>query len=66
MATGRKILNDKDYKEVMVQIDTLMAKGSRTVTKNELAKIHTLSLAAQLFEQNKYEIEEPTTLAGII
>ncbi len=66
MATGKKILNDKDYKEVMNQIDTLMSKGSDKVMKSELSEIRKLSLAAQHYEQNKYEIEEPTTLAGII
>ena len=66
MATGKKILNDKDYKEVMNQIDTLMAKGSDKVTKSELSEIRKLSLAAQRYEQNKYKIEEPSTLAGII
>ena len=66
MATGKKILTDKDYKEVMNQIDTLMAKGSDKVTKSELSEIRKLSLAAQRYEQNKYKIEEPSTLAGII
>lgn len=50
----------------MSQIDSLMAKGSNQVTKSELAEIRKLSMAAQQYEQNKYEINPPTTLAGII
>lgn len=59
-------MNDTDYKGVMSQIDSLMAKGSNRVTKSELAEIRKLSLAAQRYEQSKYEIDPPTTLAGII
>ncbi len=66
MATEKKILNDKDYKGVMSQIDLLMSKGSTQVTKSELGEIRKLSLAAQQYEQNKYEIDPPSTLAGII
>lgn len=66
MALRKKILDEMDYKEIMTQIDTLMAKGSGKVTKSELAEIRKLSVAAQHYEQNKYEIEEPTTLAEII
>ena len=65
MAT-EKILNDKDYKGIMGQINSLMAKGSTNVTRSELAEIRKLSLAAQEYEQSKYGIDPPTTLAGII
>lgn len=66
MATEKKILNGKDYKGVISQIDHLMFKGSIQVTKSELSEIRKLSLAAQQYEQNKYKIDPPTTLAGII
>lgn len=59
-------MNDKDYKGVMTQIEHLMAKGSNKVSKSELSEIRKLSLAAQQYERNKYEIDPPTTLAGII
>jgi HTH-type transcriptional regulator/antitoxin HigA len=66
METRKHISNDTDYKEVMSQIDRLMARGSNKVKKDELAEIRKLSLSAQEYEQSKYEIEDPTTLAGII
>lgn len=59
MATGKKILNDKEYKAIMSQIDRLMAKGSDKITKREFAEIQKLSLAAQQYEQCKYEIDPP-------
>ena len=42
------------------------AKGIDKVTKSELSEIRKLSLPAQRYEQSKFEIEEPSTLAGII
>lgn len=66
MAIVKKIANEKDYKRVMATIDSLMAKGSEHVSKAELAEIRKMALAAQQYEQSKYAIEAPTTLAGII
>ena len=66
MASVKKIINERDYKKIMSKIDRLMTKGSRNITKGELAEIRKLALTAQLYEQNKYVIEPPTTLAGII
>jgi HTH-type transcriptional regulator/antitoxin HigA len=66
MATLKKIANASDYKNVMAKIDSLMAKGSGNVTKSELAEIRRLAVSAQGYEQNKFVIEVPTTLAGII
>lgn len=43
-----------------------MAKGSKNVTNEELAEIRELALAAQQYEQRKYVVELPTTLAGMI
>lgn len=43
-----------------------MAKGSQNVSKEELEKIHALALSAQAFEQEKYIIDAPTTLTGMI
>ncbi len=63
MATEKKILNDKDYKGVMSQIDHLMAKGCNQVSKSELSEIRKLSLAARQYEQNRYEIDPPATFS---
>jgi HTH-type transcriptional regulator/antitoxin HigA len=43
-----------------------MAKGSGSVSKEELADVRTLALSAQSYEQEKYVIEAPTTLTGMI
>ena|ERR1700733_3372640 len=61
-----KIESETDYDTVMAEIDKLMAKGSKNVSKNELAEIRRLALKAQAYEQSKYVIEPPTTFAGII
>jgi len=60
------IKNEHDYKAIMSRIDELMAKGSKNVSKEELAEIKEMALAAQQYEQNKYTIAMPHTLAGMI
>ena len=50
----------------MGRIDKLMSKGSENVSKAELAEIRKLALEAQQYEQTKFTIAPPTTLAGII
>ena len=62
----KSIKTDADYNSVMAKIDSLMAKGSENVSKEELADIRELALAAQKFEQQKYVIEAPKTLSGMI
>ena len=64
--TMKKINNDTDYNTVMAKIDSLMAKGSGHVSKEELSEIRTLALSAQSYEQKKYVVEAPTTLTGMI
>ncbi len=66
MQTVNKIKHDIDYNAVMVKIDSLMAKGSENVSKAELAEIKSLAIAIQSYEQEKYLIDLPTTLAGMI
>jgi HTH-type transcriptional regulator/antitoxin HigA len=61
-----KINKDADYNKIMTKINSLMAKGSKNVTDKELVEIRELALVAQKYEQNKYVIEAPTTLAGMI
>lgn len=61
-----KIYNEADYNDVMARIDSLMAKGSDKVSKDELADIRSLALKAQAFEQEKYVIDLPVTLIGMV
>jgi HTH-type transcriptional regulator/antitoxin HigA len=60
MTPKKKISGEADYKKVMATIDTLMRKGSKNLSKAELAKIRRLALLAQEYEQNKFVIEPPT------
>jgi len=62
----KNITNENDYRSVMARLSNLMAKGSKNVSKEELEEIRILSLAAQNYEQNKYVIDAPSTLAGMI
>lgn len=66
MSTTKKIANDVDYNSVMSRIDKLMSKGSANVSKAELAEIRKLAFTAQQYEQSKFPIKSPKTLAGII
>ncbi len=66
MATAKKIANEADYKFVMAKIDKLMSRGSEKASKSELAEIRKLALEVQHYEQTKFTISPPTTLAGII
>jgi HTH-type transcriptional regulator/antitoxin HigA len=50
----------------MSRIDKLMSKGSANVSKTELVEIRKLALVAQQYEQSKFSIKSPTTLAGMI
>lgn len=62
----KKIETETGYSKVMEKIDNLMAKGSKNVSEEELAEIQKLAMAAQQFEQEKYTIESPSTLSGMI
>ena len=60
------IASENDYNAVMSKIDKLMAKGSKNVSKSELAEIRSLALKAQAYEKKNFIVEPPTTFAGII
>jgi len=62
----KKIASEADYDGVMEKIDSLMAKGSQNVSKDELAEIRAMALSAQAYEQEKYVLDAPTTLTGMI
>jgi HTH-type transcriptional regulator/antitoxin HigA len=57
----KKTNSDTDYNLVMAKIDSLMAKGSDKVSKEELAEIRSLAQTVQAYEQTKYVIGAPTT-----
>ena len=66
MPAVKKITSETEYKKVMDKIDALMAKGSKNVSKAELADLRKLASSAQKYEQDKFVIPPPTTLEGII
>jgi HTH-type transcriptional regulator/antitoxin HigA len=66
MEQMKKINDESDYKAVMAKIDSLMVKGSKNVSKEELAEIRSLALIAQDYEKQKYVIAVPSTLTGMI
>lgn len=51
-----EITDDAGYKEIMAKIDSLMAKGSEGVSKEELAEIRSLAQTAQAYEQVMYGV----------
>jgi HTH-type transcriptional regulator/antitoxin HigA len=53
----KKIVNDAEHATIMARINSLMAKGSNHVSKEELAEIRSLALIVQDYEQNKYGID---------
>lgn len=66
MKSVNKIKHDADYNAVMAKIDSLMTKGSENISKKELTEIKNLAIAIQAYEQEKYTIDLPTTIAGMI
>lgn len=62
----KKIRTEMDYSMIMDRIDSIMAKGSENVSKEELSEIRELAIAAQNFELAKYVIDAPSTLPGMI
>src|ERR1700733_10813520 len=62
----KKINNETDYEQIIAKLDSLMAKGSENVSKEELGEIRSLAELAQDYEQSIYVIDAPTTLEGMI
>jgi HTH-type transcriptional regulator/antitoxin HigA len=48
----KKITSDASYNEVMAKIDSLMAKGSDKVSKEELSEIRSLAQSAQSYDRD--------------
>ena len=63
------IKSKKEYHQMMVTIYTLMNKGEKKLTKQELTKLSDLTKAAALYEEKNMSlnpIKEPETLSEII
>ncbi|WP_291917172.1 transcriptional regulator [Chitinophaga sp.] len=60
------ISSEKEYTTAMQRIHTLMKKGESNLNATELKELHQLSIAAEKFEDARYPIPKPTTLAGMI
>ena len=66
MEQVKNIFDDSEYAKVMAKIEGMMARGSHNVTPDELAEIRSLAIAAQQYEEGKYKVAAPSTLAGMI
>jgi HTH-type transcriptional regulator / antitoxin HigA len=60
------IKNERQFDAAVERIEFLMNKGSLHLSGDELTEIRSLSLAAQEYESNKYTIDPPQSLEGII
>jgi HTH-type transcriptional regulator / antitoxin HigA len=60
------ITTKSQYETVMNQIETLMSKGSKNISKEEGITIKLLAQAAQEYEQKIFNIRKPETLQGIL
>ena len=66
MKSKKAIDTKKAYKDAMAQLEALMLKGSDNLTDGEYGQIRALSLLVQQYEQKEYQIEPPTTIAGMV
>lgn len=62
-----KILNNKDYKEAVHKVYSLMNKGDKNITDAEAAKIEVMAKAIEDYEDNVLKIMPlPVTVASIV
>ena len=62
-----KISNNKDYKETVHKVYSLMNKGDKNITDAEAAKIEVLAKAIEDYEDNVLKIMPlPVTVASIV
>ena len=66
MATKLKISTESHFKKVMAKIERMLAKNSTGLSEAEKNELRRLAIAVQEYEQNKYVIDPPSTLEGII
>jgi HTH-type transcriptional regulator/antitoxin HigA len=62
----KKIQTDIQHKAALKKVDALMKKGEKNVTPEESAKIRALALEIQAYEKERYYVNPPKTLEGII
>ena len=55
-----------EYNKAMDDILRLMNKGEANLSKSEIEKLRSMSLAAQAYEKNIYTIPAPSTVEGMI
>lgn len=62
-----KILNNKDYKEAVHKVYSLMNKGDKNITDAEAAKIKVMASAIEEYEDNVLKIMPlPVTVASMV
>ena len=66
MKSNKVIDNKGEYKNVMAQLEVLMLKGSDNLSESEYAQIRELSLLVQQYEQKEFQVEPPSTIAGMV
>ncbi len=54
------------YNKIMADILQLMNKGEANLSKSEIVKLRSMTLAAQAYEKNIYTIPAPSTVEGMI
>ncbi|WP_260607495.1 transcriptional regulator [Chitinophaga polysaccharea] len=58
--------SEKEYAAAMQRIHLLMKKGESNLKAGELKELQQLSIAAERYEDTRYPLPKPTTLAGMI
>lgn len=62
MAT--RVKNETAYNALMENIETLMNKGEKKLTRLEKEKLQKMVLMAENFEETAYKLPAPTTIQG--
>lgn len=60
------VSSEKEYAAAMQRIHQLMKKGESNLSAGELKELQQLSVAAEHYEDTRYPLPKPTTLAGMI
>jgi HTH-type transcriptional regulator / antitoxin HigA len=63
---SRKIQNKEVYENVMKEIDKLMKKGEKNLTRFELLRLRTLAQAAETYEDTYEPLPLPSSLPEMI
>lgn len=62
----KKIKTETEHKKALAQILRLMNKGEGNLTEKENAKVRSMALAVQSYEQENYPVTPPKTIAGMM